>query len=353
MQIEKSVIVKAMRAVMPGVDVKGAIQGSDTFLFTNNNIYTFSGKVGVQHPMPMDGETFAVKAADFYALICKMSEELIEITKDGNKIQIVSGKTKAKMPVLASDEAVDMANKIKLPKWKKIPEGFKEAVQVTKINNLVENLKGIYCNGKNLISTDQVRVCKYDFAEDIDEFFLDDDVAVSATNLGKIVEYGIAGAWVSFKYENGAIFSATRRDHANYPAQKLLAALDRYNTMTPVGEGKLPEAITTVIDRVAILAGKDSSGVNDIVRLTFSKDKIEVYCAKDSSEAEDECAWDSELKWGDHTVSTWIAIGFLKEAVKKQAAFKLLEFDGNSGKRYALIFVGDKYQNMVACTTIK
>ena len=94
-QTEKTKMVDAMRAVLPGVD-KGAsgIDGANLFLFKNDRLFTYNGVTSVSVPFPLGGMKFGVNATNFFAFVSKLNELMVTIDfvmdkEDATKIESV------------------------------------------------------------------------------------------------------------------------------------------------------------------------------------------------------------------------------------------------------------------------
>ena len=102
-QIEKTKMVDAMRAVMPGVD-KGdnGIDGANLFLFKDNRLFTYNGVTSVSVPFPMDNAKFGVNATNIFSFVNKLNDLSVNIDfihdKDDpakvKSVKVFSGKTK-------------------------------------------------------------------------------------------------------------------------------------------------------------------------------------------------------------------------------------------------------------------
>jgi hypothetical protein len=79
-QIEKTKMVDAMRAVMPGVD-KGdnGIDGANLFLFKDNRLFTYNGVTSVSVPFPMDNAKFGVNATNIFSFVNKLNDLSVNI----------------------------------------------------------------------------------------------------------------------------------------------------------------------------------------------------------------------------------------------------------------------------------
>lgn len=351
--LEKTELLKALRAVMPGVE-KGSceIEGADTILFKDNKIQTYNGMVAVSKKLECDNYTFAVKAVDLYNLINKMKEAAVNLDVDSvaNKLKISSGKTKASLALQGTESIEKYTSKIKEGDLRDLPTDFADALKIVPIsNNANPDLQGVAViptgDVSTMISTDRQRISSKKLSSKIEEMLVDDELLLQAIKVGNPKKYSITGPWLNFVYEDGTRFSCTRKDHTSYPGAKILPALDKFNEMTAVVSGKLPKDIVETVARVNVLSGIAEQNSEHIVKLTFDKSGISVYAENAGGNAEESIDWDTTMNIPEDLKSEiWVASSFITEAVNKSMDFKLI--DRGSGN-LAFMFTGDGYVCMV------
>lgn len=348
MILQRNEILKTIRNVMPGVDTgHGQIEGADTFLVRDDTISTYNGTVAVSAPFACEKASFCVKANDFYNLVSKMRGDEVTLEVEDGKVKLSCGKTKASLTQVDSTSIAKYISSIKLPEFKAAPDGLKEAFSLTAIGNIGEaDLTGVYVKDTTMIATDRRRISSYTLASSMDEFRLDDKVFASAFVLGDPKEYGIHGPWISFKYENGVVFSAMRMNHSSYPGAKIIPVLD--NAMNaekcPVkASGKLPVGISETISRVSVLADFASGTTSEAVRVSMGTSGVTIFAEKLEGTAEETIDWEAtpDIK---EDVEFWVNKDFIMEASKKSADFKIISL-GNST---AVIFTGPNYSCLVS-----
>lgn len=360
-QLEKTKMVDAMRAVLPGVD-KGAsgIDGANLFLFKNDRLFTYNSVTSVSVPFPLGGMKFGVNATNFFAFVSKLNELMVNIDfimdkEDATKIKSVkvsSGKSKANFVLSDTTEIEKYLEGIAFTEGKPAPENFNEAFALTIIkNNIHAEMKGVVTTKVGdktfLAASDKRRISVHELDKEMEEFKVDDDVLADALKLGKPKTYAIVGPWLHLGFENDVTFSCVRQDLSKFNAPKMLAALDNLCKISPVVEGKLPKTLSEAITRVSALAGAANQNTGLTVRLTFSKEGITAYAEKKDGNAEELVPWDTEVKFNCvDTVQSWVSISILLEAGSKVTDFKVVCTNPEK-KVYAFLFIGEKYKALV------
>lgn len=365
-QTEKTKMVDAMRAVLPGVD-KGAsgIEGANLFLFKNDRLFTYNGVTSVSVPFPLGGMKFGVNATNLFAFVSKLNELMVTIDfvmdkEDPEKVKSVkvsSGKAKANFTLSDTSEIEKYLEGIAFAEGKPAPENFNDAFALTIIkNNIHPDMKGVVTTKVGdktfLAASDKRRISVHELDKEMDEFKVDDDVLADALKLGKPKTYSIVGPWLHLGFENDVTFSCVRQDLSKFDAPKMLAAMDNLCKISPVVEGKLPQALAEAITRVSALAGAANQNTGLTVRLTFSKEGITAYAEKKDGNAEEFVPWDTDVKFNCvDTVQSWVSISILLEAGSKVTDFKVV-CTNPERKVYAFLFIGEKYKALVGGISI-
>ncbi len=369
-QTEKTKMVDAMRAVMPGVE-KGnsGIEGANLFLFKNNRLFTFNGttSVSVPFPFPLDDVKFGVNATNLFAFVNKLDNLLVNIDfvmdkADPNKvksIKVSSGKAKANFALADTSEIEKYLEGIAFADGKPCPANFADAFALTTIkNNIHAEMKGVVTtkiDGKTyLAASDKRRISVHELDAEMEEFKVDDDVLADALKLGKPTSYAIVGAWLHLCFEGGVTFSCIRQDLSKFNAPDMINAMNRLYTIAPAVEGKLPKALGEAISRVSALAAAANANTGLTARLTFTKEGIVAYTEKSDGNAEELIPWDADVKFaeGADGVAAWVSINILLEAGNKVTDFKVVCTNPQRGS-YAFLFTGEKYKALVGGITLK
>lgn len=366
-QIEKTKMVDAMRAVMPGVD-KGdnGIDGANLFLFKDNRLFTYNGVTSVSVPFPMDNVKFGVNATNIFSFVNKLNDLSVNIDfihdKDDpakvKSVKVFSGKTKATFSLADTSEIEKYLEGISFADGKPCPSNFNDAFNLTAIkNNIHAEMKGVVTTKVGdktyLAASDKRRISIHELSGDMDEFKVDDDVLSDALKLGKPKTYAIIGPWLHLGFDNEVTFSCIRQDMSKFNAQGMVAAMDKLCKLPPVVEGKLPQKLAEAIGRVSALAGSTNTNTGLTVRLTFSKEGITAYTEKRDGNAEELVPWDADVKFNsEDLVQSWVSINILLEAGSKVTDFKVVLKDP-AKKVFAFLFTGASYKALVGGIAIK
>ncbi len=368
-QTEKTKMVDAMRAVMPGVE-KGTsgIEGANLFLFKDNRLFTYNGVTSVSVPFEMGGAKFGVKAVDIFAFVSKLDNLLVNIDLVMDKedpakvksIKVTSGKAKANFALADTSEIEKYLEGIAFEVGKPCPENFAEAFALTTIkNNIHAEMKGVVTTKIGdktfLAASDKRRISVHELNGEMEEFKVDDDVLADALKLGNPKTYAIVGPWLHLGFDGDVTFSCIRQDLSQFNAPQMLAAMDRLYTIAPAVEGKLPKALPEAIARVSALADVANANTGLTARLTFTPEGITAYTEKSGSgNAEELVPWDADVKFANdgEAVCAWVSINILLEAGNKVTDFKVV-CTNTERKSYAFLFTGENYKALVGGITLK
>lgn len=366
-QTEKTKMVDAMRAVMPGVE-KGTsgIEGANLFLFKDNRLFTYNGVTSVSVPFEMGGVKFGVNASNLFAFVSKLNDLQVNIDfvmdkDDPEKIKSVkvsSGKAKATFALSDTTEIEKYLEGITFTEGKPCPANFNDAFALTIIkNNIHAEMKGVVTTNVGdktfIAASDKRRISIHELDGQMEEFKVDDDVLSDALKLGNPKTYAIAGPWLHLGYDGEVTFSCIRQDLSKFNAPAMIAAMDKLCAQEPLVEGKLPQGLADAISRVSALAGAANTNTGLTVRLTFNKDGITAYAEKKDGNAEELVSWDTDVKFAnDEVVQSWVSISILLEAGNKVTNFKVV-CTNPVRKSYAFLFTGDKYKALVGGISLK
>jgi hypothetical protein len=366
-QVEKSVILEAMRSVLPGVE-KGTsgIEGANLFLFKNDRLFTYNGVTSVSVPFPLNGMKFGVNASNLFSFISKLNEMQVSIDfvmdkEDAEKIKsvkIFSGKTKASFALSNTEEIEKYLEGITFVEGKTCPENFSEAFGLTIIkDNIHPEMKGVvttkFEDKMLLAASDKRRISIHELDAPMDEFKVDDDILADALKLGNPKTYSIIGPWLHLGFENDVTFSCIRQDLSKFNANAMIEAIKKLSAIDPVIVGKLPQELSNAILRVSPLASAANTNTGLIVKLIFGAEGVTAYAEKRDGNAEEFIAWDTEVQFNcENEVETWVSASILLEAGNKVTDFRVV-CPNPADKSYVFLFTGEKYKALVGGVSIK
>lgn len=214
MQIQKAVLLEAVKKCLPGVETGTAlIEGTDTLVFTKGALHSYNDSIHVSVQLAESELEGVVKAKEFSKLISKLAGEVITIDNIDGKWTLTCGATEAELP-LYSDTITKHLETLKLEelKWVALPADFQEGLKLTKIGGNTNPIRGAYVQGAKLYSTDTIRINEYSLAAEMLPFWIDDPAVGDLLKIGSLAEYAVGQAWAHFKTKEGAIFSAKLKE---------------------------------------------------------------------------------------------------------------------------------------------
>lgn len=349
--LDKNGLLTAIKKVMPGVETgKSSIVGADTLLFTKGYIHTYNGYVAVSTPFDSQGFEGAVIGKDFHDLVARMSGMMVTLDIQENKVKVTDGRTRATMTLSDPTSIKAYVDTLKLDEqnWKDLPSDFTDAFNICKIAKNSTQLSGVAVQGGEkgyVMTTDSVRICRYGLSGPMDSMWLEDGMAFDMFKLGTPKTYANANPWAHFRFEDGTIYSANAKDWQTYPFGAVDSNVEAGLSAPVKVSGRLPKDISESVSRVAVLASSATGNTSSLVRLTFTKDNLELFASKSTGEADESVPWDTPLD-GELTspIQVWVSVDFLLEASMKTMDFKLVDIGGFD----ALLFTSGSYVQMIS-----
>lgn len=348
MNIAKDKLLVAMKKALPGVD-KGAtlIEGADTFLFAGAFLHSYNDAVSVSVPVELDGLHGACKSLDAFRLISKINAPIIEVEAEGNKWKFSAGRTKAELTLIDSKLGSYLEElKLDAIAFESVPEDFAAGLKLVKMAQNTDPRRGVCVSGNLMVSTDSVRMNRYQMKSEMKPFWIDDPAIADLLKLDEVRMYALSEAWVHFRLDDGTIFSCKRKDHTKYPLKLIDNLINEVERKDNDVGGKLPASLTEVVDRVATLATDVKGSLP--VRLALTPAELEVYAEKTTGKASESIPWETPINCPKTEV--WVDSSFLLEAGKKVVEFYLTVSPTTNAT--ALVFTTPSY-TQVASSTIK
>jgi len=351
MEIKKSELLTAMKKCLPGVEMGTTfIEGADAFIFTKNIIFSYNDSISITTPNPYKDLIGTVKSIDFYNIIDKLKEEKIILTTKENKWILKNGKTKAKISLLEENISQYIPTKIKKVGKYKLPKDFNEALSICNISSNPSYFSGVFIQDNLMMSSDSRRINYYKFKEKLESIYISNDSAGHLIKFPKVTTYSVDDEWVYFFTEDKTIFSCRLQNQDGYPIaafmQRKKAVKKEANDLSNV----LPEALLETIDRISTLA-QDFEG-NDAIKLSFSKDKLNVSSSRTSGSIEENISFEKAFKKAVD-LPVWIDVPFLREALKKAPEFYIKQLtvkddNGEDIEMPSIVFENKNYMQIVA-----
>lgn len=218
MKVNRVELLNLLESVLPGVSDKADTEQSDCFAFTDGYVMTFNDEVSCRRQCDY-GLNGAVRAAPLMELLRRTDSEEVNVElKDGEfRLSVKGGRAgltleqKVEMPVEYLDKPTA---------WKKLPDGFGEAVGIVKLCSSKDQtdlaLSCVHIHPDYLEACDNFSAIRYPMATGVKEC-----VCVSAKSLSAVAKWGmnrisVTDAWVHFEGANKVV-SSCRRFVEQYP----------------------------------------------------------------------------------------------------------------------------------------
>lgn len=258
--INRLELVEALKALLPGVETSASTT-SDIFIFDGKWIKTGNTKLSISYSFPSDTNiSGGVKAKELYKILTKMSDEAVTLkNQNDTSLLIKDSITKLQLNFIQDEVTDRIINNKKLARitWEKLPDNFSTNLNLCMYSAAQDQNNGIwntvYINGKDMVSTDNVRVSWAHLKKAMPEFMLSVNAIVEILKL-EPTEYCIDSTWAHFKNSKKNIIFSTRLVMAEYPIQDLK---DLFEKETSSKEYVFPEALTKSLSRVSVLSYKD------------------------------------------------------------------------------------------------
>jgi hypothetical protein len=346
LNINKHEFLTAMKQAMPGVESGNTIlQGADTFIFHDGFIHTYNDTISVSVHFPITnkaGENIsaAIKAKDFYDLISRYEGDTISITPKSDMWIVKSENARAELTLLENNliERIQGITNGKF-KWANIPERFFEGLAICNFKSQSQ-LSGVYCADKNIISTDNLKVNYYTLDDEIaTSFWINNDAVTELLKLNNVKKYYVSDSWVHFQTEDKTIFSCKRLAQDNYPYTKVIDFIKSHKKEKGDISNELPNKLIDAVNRAAALSQNIESF--DTVKLTFTKDNIEVFSQRPSGKYTENVPWEKPFKKDISPISIYVDYSMIQNGIKYSKSFYLKNTVVQEKVKTRVVFVSE------------
>jgi hypothetical protein len=346
MILQRSEFLTAMKQAMPGVESGNTIlQGADTFIFHDGFIHTYNDTISVSVHFPITnkaGENIsaAIKAKDFYDLISRYEGDTISIVPKSDMWIVKSENARAELTLLENNliERIQGITNGKF-KWVNILERFFEGLAICNFKSQSQ-LSGVYCSDKNIISTDNLKVNHYTLDDEIvTSFWINNDAVTELLKLNNVVKYYVSDSWVHFQTEDKTIFSCKRLAQENYPYSKVIDFIESHKKEKGDISNELPNKLIDAVNRAAALSQNIESF--DTVKLTFTKDNIEVFSQRPSGKYTENVPWEKPFKNDISPISIYVDYSMIQNGIKYSKSFYLKNTVVQEKVKTRVVFVSE------------
>jgi hypothetical protein len=357
MKLERKLLLDALSACMPGIESGNPVlEGADAFNFDGEYVRSYNDVIGVSVPLPKiesglvektESLRGTVKASELYRLISKFQGGEVEIDAVEDRWKFAAGRARAELMLMESslmEKITDLHAKID---WLPTPEDFTTAISMCSFSANKSALSGIRVYQNHVLSTDELRINRFQLSVSMDKGFWISDAAVrELSKLGSVDAFAVAENWVHFHSEKtGAIFSAKRLHDAQYPTEKILAVCDKLAYATGDFRHQLPRALPEAAERASTLAMEMDS--HDVVKLTLLPEGVEVSAQKNIGSYQELVAWDDPLTEPIAPVELYVDQAMISHGLKRSSSMYLKQEEKRGKIHYRLGFEGDRILHIV------
>jgi len=257
-------LLSALLSVKPGVASKGIIESMTYFYFTGSHVVSYNDSISIQYPIKTDFTGF-VKADDLLKVVSKLKSDDIAFKMEKDILKMKSGKVLSSFATITDDTVINrissVAESVHEETFKKLPKNFSECASmcqhVASRNESDLTLTCLYIKGKNMISTDNVRIGHSILSSEMDEMLL------KASEIKALLAvfpetYVGTKSWIHFIGDSGCMFSI-RRIRGEFPDMLKFMKFDGIKL-------NLPKEILDGIDLATVFTDDSSEHINVAIK---------------------------------------------------------------------------------------
>lgn len=351
MVINRKELLENLKMAMPGIETGTTkLQGADTFVFKDGKIFTYNDTISVSVPINQtdlieENIEGAVSAEEFYKIISKLPGEEIKfaVGENGKSWILKAGKARIEMTLVDFDYESRLKDIQPGDDWIKVPPEFIGALGTCKMAVNKTSFNGVFVTGKTAFSTDGMQINKCDMKEtELPDFWLSDSVLNEVLKLTDIQELQIQGSWIHFRTGSGVLFSVKTLNTSSYPIQKISKLMDISNPKETDFHATLPKELFNVIDR-AVSFSIDISE-RTAVRLTISKDNIEVSSERASGKFSEKVSWEDKIDQDFEPFVVYVDSVMMNYVSTKSLEFYII----SSGRLPRILFISENSKHLMS-----
>jgi len=241
------------------------------FYFSGDEVISYNDVISISYPIKTDFQTF-VKADDFFKVISKIKSEEVKFKLEGSILQMAADKMRSSFATIFDDTIIKRIETVKDSmegiKAKKLPADFIESIrlciQVASKNESDQLLTCLFINGKDIISTDNIRIAHAVLSSSMDEMLIKAGELKALTAINPI-SYAVTKSWIHFINADGCVFSI-RGTKGSYPDMLKFMEFDGI-------EVTLPAEILDGVDIASVF----TDDMNDSISITIKNKTCRVF----------------------------------------------------------------------------
>ena len=266
MKIKRTEILKALKAVKPGLANNSIIKQMEYVMFTGQDLITYNEQISIIYPFETDFEA-AVNYNDLYKIVSKIKKAEINLTLDENELLLTAEKTKAGLVIMDTEDIDSHLKGLRqqLPdesdlEWKAIPDDFIKGALLCIPAAAADKTQGVFTclsvDGVDLVCSDNQRISWYTLQEDIGTEFFISSSSIKELAVMKIKQFCVSESWVHFLLDSDVIFSTRLIKPEN--GESLNYFLDLFDDFTGTTV-ELPDGLKEVVESAAVMAEDDAA----------------------------------------------------------------------------------------------
>ncbi len=211
--MQRSALLKALKAVKPGIANKDIIESMTYFFLSGKHVISYNDKISIQHPLKTDFTSF-VKADDLLRVVEKCSATDMDLIAKDEVLNVKAKRLNVKLATIDDPEflkRIDLITKsLKKAVWMTLPNNFMDSVELCSyVAASMESEYTLSCvkiEGTDCIASDNQRIAMANLESPMELMYLKATEIKNLTSTQPTYYY-ISKAWVHFKNEDGCIFS--------------------------------------------------------------------------------------------------------------------------------------------------
>jgi len=348
MQVDRKALLEKLQTSMIGAE-RGEFQ-NNSFSFKEGYVHAFKDFVAVSIFL---GETFkflkgSIRAAEFYSLLTKYTEDTVDIEVTEAGVDIMCGRSKATFAyqedaVLKQVEKMDM----EALSWEPVSEDFRAALNFCLLGLREYALEGVRVKDKTVLSVDSKRLNFFVMKDPMGDFLIEEKVVTELLKFDNMTAVAHSQTRLFLKLPDGTIVSGRKKMDTDYPFDKILSTVVAMEKVEEDPQGVLPSSFKQMIGRANVLSIE--YGGMELLKITFSKEGIECESQRAIGKYFEKIEWKDPPKGMDTPIQVTLESSSTVYALERSKEIYLKEYQGFR----RLVFVGPNSKCFLAAYTIE
>lgn len=355
MNIDRNKLTAILKKCLPGIETKdNLLQGADTFTFDKGFVHTYNDNISISVKLDdqMKKLKGAIKAKELFNVLFKIKQKEIQIVLKEKSWIIKAGAARVELN-LNEDSVSDFITGLDISgiEFKDTPKNFREGLKCVKLSCNATAFAGVFVSDKIMMATDGSKLNWFDLSGSMEKFWISDPSVGELLKFFNLEKYSISKSWLHFL--SGSIyFSCRRLSDQNYPFEKCEKLVESQKQKKEDISGKLPSTLIASVDRASALAME--IGDEEGVRLTLSKEGIEIFSERSTGKYKEKIEWDKNgTPNGDLSegVQLYIDHSILAYGLARSPEFYIKKSE--SSGRIRIVFYGQDFIHIASLISSK